>query len=169
LPPDKWETGTQSFESLAGITAAVDYLVNIGRQYGSRKGDVRGEKGNRVQLLRAGMEAIKAYEEEMSLFFLKHAATIPGLKVYGITDVELLGERTPTFAVSLKGFTARQVAQALGDRGIFVWDGHYYAVAVMDRLGLLDSGGLVRIGMVHYNTFEEIERVVKAIKDLARN
>jgi cysteine desulfurase family protein (TIGR01976 family) len=169
LPPGKWETGTQSFESLAGITAAVDYLANIGRQFGSGEGDVKPESENRVQLLRAGMEVIKAYEEELSLFFLKHAATIPGLRVYGITDVELLGERTPTFAVSLKGFTARQVAQALGDRGIFVWDGHYYAVAVMDKLGLLDSGGLVRIGMVHYNTFEEIERVVNALKDLARN
>jgi cysteine desulfurase family protein (TIGR01976 family) len=168
-PPGKWETGTQSFESLAGITAAVKYLADIGRQYGSQEGDVSWETGNRVQLLRSGMEVIKAYEEELSLFFLNGAATIPGLKVYGITDIEMLGERTPTFAVSLEGFKARQVAKALGDQGIFVWDGHYYAVAVMDKLGLLDSGGLVRIGMVHYNTFEEVERVVDALRSLARN
>jgi selenocysteine lyase/cysteine desulfurase len=90
------------------------------------------------------------------------------LRVFGITDVERLAERAPTFAVSLAGYSAREVAERLGRQGIFVWDGHYYAVAVMERLGLLDSGGLVRIGFVHYNTLEEVDRTIEALKELAR-
>jgi cysteine desulfurase family protein (TIGR01976 family) len=166
-PPEKWETGTQSFESLAGVTAAVDYLAGIGRRYGRAEAEERsGVSERRTYLVRA-MKAIKDYEEGMSLHFLQQARTVPGLHVYGITDVERLAERAPTFAVSLEGYTARQVAAHLGRQGIFVWDGHYYAVAVMERLGVLESGGLVRIGLVHYNTAEEVERTAAALRQLA--
>jgi selenocysteine lyase/cysteine desulfurase len=113
------------------------------------------------------MRLIQQHEAAISERFLRGAATIPGLRVYGVTDVERLDERTPTFAVSLKGFTARQLAQRLGEMGLFVWDGHYYAVAVMERLGLLESGGLVRIGFVHYNTLAEVDRVVAVLGHLA--
>jgi selenocysteine lyase/cysteine desulfurase len=92
---------------------------------------------------------------------------VPGLKVYGITDVEQLEERTPTFAVSLAGYTPAEVAAKLGEQGIFVWDGHYYAIAVMERLGLLDKGGLVRIGFAHYNTPQEVDRLLAALRALA--
>jgi selenocysteine lyase/cysteine desulfurase len=88
---------------------------------------------------------------------------VAGLKVYGITDVEMLEERTPTFAVSLAGHTAESVAAHLGNQGIYVWDGHYYALAIMERLGLLESGGLVRIGFMHYNTKEEVDRVLQSL------
>jgi cysteine desulfurase family protein (TIGR01976 family) len=157
LPPGKWETGTQSFESLAGVTAAVDYLADLGGA-----GETR-----RARLARA-MGRIKAYEMTLSERFLAGATAVPGLRVYGVTDVERLSERTPTFAVSLAGYTPEEVAARLGAQGIFVWHGHYYAVAVMERLGLLDKGGLVRIGFVHYNTPAEVDRVLGALDALAR-
>jgi selenocysteine lyase/cysteine desulfurase len=113
------------------------------------------------------MQAIKRYEEELSQHFLEQATTVPGLKVFGITDVERLSERAPTFAISLAGHSPRSVAQHLGKQGIFTWDGHYYAVAVMERLGVLDAGGLLRIGFVHYNTIDEIDRLVAGLKQLS--
>ncbi|HEX6387074.1 MAG TPA: aminotransferase class V-fold PLP-dependent enzyme, partial [Anaerolineae bacterium] len=105
------------------------------------------------------------YEMGLSERFLNGVASIPGLRVYGITDRERLDERSPTFAVSVEGYTPEEVATRLGAQGIFVWHGHYYAVAVMERLGLLDKGGLVRIGFVHYNTAEEVDRVLMALAE----
>jgi cysteine desulfurase family protein (TIGR01976 family) len=155
--PGKWETGTQSFESLAGVTAAVEYLASIG------EGETR-----RARLVQA-MERTKSYEMMLGERFLLGATAVPGLKVYGIIDIERLAERTPTFAVSLAGFTPEQVAAYLGEQGIFVWDGHYYAIAVMERLGLLDKGGLVRIGFAHYNTVDEVDRLLAALTQLANS
>ncbi|MCA9865900.1 MAG: cysteine desulfurase-like protein [Anaerolineae bacterium] len=155
-PPHKWETGTQSFESLAGVTAAVDYLAALGSPEGSR----------RERLVR-GMKAIKQHEADLSERFLREATQVPGLRVYGITDVEELARRTPTFAVSLAGHSPEAVATYLGDRGIFVWHGHYYAIAVMERLGVLESGGLVRIGFTHYNTEDELSRLITTLRELA--
>lgn len=156
-PAGKWETGTQSFESLAGVTAAVNYLVSIG-----------GTAGSRRERLVQAMARIKEYEMGLSERFLRGATAVPGLKVYGITDIESLAQRTPTFAVSLAGYTPEEVATRLGEQGIFVWHGDYYAVAVMERLGVQDKGGLVRIGFVHYNTAAEVDRVLAALTDLAK-
>lgn len=156
VPPGKWETGTQSFESLSGVSAAVEYLAELGGGGGTR----------REQLIR-GMGAIKRYEASLSERFLREATQVPGLRVFGLTDVEELSHRTPTFAVSLDGYTPEELATRLGDRGFFVWHGHYYAVAVMERLGLLNRGGLVRIGFVHYNTAEEMDRLFAALRELA--
>jgi cysteine desulfurase family protein (TIGR01976 family) len=168
-PPGKWETGTQSFESLAGVKAAVDYLEEIGQAAGDPAMDeLAGYSGRRLRLKQA-MSAIKHYEVGLSQHFLTRATSVPGLRVYGITDLERLDERAPTFAVSLAGCTPRQVAEHLGRQGIFVWDGHYYAVAVMEQLGTLDQGGLVRIGFVHYNTIGEIDRLIDALTRLARS
>jgi cysteine desulfurase family protein (TIGR01976 family) len=155
-PAGKWETGTQSFESLAAVSAAINYIASIGGQ----------GKGRRQRILQA-MERIKHYEMTLSERFLRGAVTVPGLQVYGITNIEELERRTPTFAVSLEGYTPEEVARYLGEQGLFVWEGHYYAVAVMERLGMLDRGGLVRIGFVHYNTFEEVDRVIAALSQLA--
>ncbi len=153
--PEKWETGTQSFESLAGVTAAVNYIAAIG-----------GKTGDRRQRIHLAMERIKVYEMALSERFLRGVADMPGLKVYGITDIEQLDQRTPTFAVSLAGYTPAQLAARLGEQGIFVWNGHYYAIAVMERLGLLDKGGLVRIGFAHYNTMAEVDRLVKTLQKI---
>ncbi len=155
-PPGKWETGTQSFESLCGVTAAVDYLAGIAGNEGTR----------RARLVQA-MMSIKVYEALLSERFLRAATQVPGLRVYGITDVERLGQRTPTFAISLRGYTPEALAARLGELGFFVWHGHYYAVAVMERLGVLDEGGLVRIGFVHYNTPEEVDTFFAALTQLA--
>ena len=156
MPPGKWETGTQSFESLSGVTAAIDYLASLG-----------GHEGTRRERVARGMKAIKQYESSLSERFLRAATRVPGLRVYGITDLEELDQRTPTFAVSLAGFSPEYIATYLGDRGFFVWHGHYYAVEVMHRLGVLESGGLVRIGFTHYNTYEELDRLVDALTELA--
>jgi cysteine desulfurase family protein (TIGR01976 family) len=155
-PPEKWETGTQSFESIAGVAAAIDYLASLGPAGGALRERIAG-----------AMARIKAYEAELSTRFLTGAVAVPGLRVYGITDLERLDERAPTFAVSLDGYRADEVASALGAQGIFVWSGHYYAIAVMERLGLLEEGGLVRIGFVHYNTPGEVDAVLAALSDLA--
>lgn len=155
-PAGKWETGTQSFESLAGVAAAIDYIAAIG-----------GDGESRRQRIVRAMECIKRYEMTLSERFLRGAVGVPGLQVYGITNIEELDRRTPTFAVALKGHTPEEVARYLGDQGLFVWEGHYYAVAVMERLGVLDRGGLVRIGFVHYNTIEEVDRVIDALSALA--
>lgn len=153
--PGKWETGTQSFESLAGVTAAIDYLAAIG-----------GDGGSRRQRLEQAMQITKQYEMVLSERFLRGVTAVSGLRVYGITDVERLDERTPTFAVSLEGFTPAEVAAKLGEEGIFVWNGHYYAIAVMERLGLLEKGGLVRIGFAHYNTVDEVDRLIAVLQTM---
>ena len=91
--------------------------------------------------------------------FLAGLSEIPTAGLHGVTGAE----RTPTFAIDINGLTAAEAAMALGKRGVFVSHGHYYAVEVMQRLGVLDSGGLVRIGFVHYNTLDEIDRVVDSL------
>ena len=167
LPPGKWETGTQSFESLAGVAAAIDYLEAIGQEYDAGPISETATLSGRRLRLKQAMQVIKRYEEKLSQHFLEQATTVPGLRLFGISDVERLSERAPTFAISLAGHSPRSVAQHLGKQGIFTWDGHYYAVAVMDRLGVLDEGGLLRIGFVHYNTIDEIDRLVAGLKQLS--
>jgi cysteine desulfurase family protein (TIGR01976 family) len=152
VPPEKWETGTQSFESLAGVAAAVDYLASL------------GTGATRRDQLRSAMEAIGEYERSLSERFLNGIADISGVALYGRSVPD---GRTPTFAVSVDGTHPDGVAETLGDQGIFVWSGDYYAVEVMRRLGVADQGGLVRIGFAHYNTEEEVDRVVAALGELA--
>ncbi len=153
-PPGKWETGTQSFESIAGLRAALAYLASVG----GPGADVRD-----------AMPRIREYETGLSREFLAQSETVPGLKIYGLTDPGQIGHRTPTFGVTLEGWNSADVAARLGEQGIFVWDGHFYAVGVVDRLGLADRGGLVRIGFAHYNTPGEVTRVVEALAGLARS
>ena len=155
-PAGKWETGTQSFESLAGSAAAVNYLAELGGSGADR----------RQQIVRA-MKSIRQYEMGLSDRFLRGAVNVPGMKVFGITDIESLEHRTPTFAISLEGYSPEEVATHLGENGVFVWHGHYYAVEVVKRLGLMDLGGLVRIGFVHYNTSGEVDRVLVDLQNLA--
>jgi selenocysteine lyase/cysteine desulfurase len=152
VPPDKWETGTQSFESLAGVTAAVDYLASLGI------GETRRDR------IRSAMQEIGVYERSLSERFLQGIERIPTVTLHGSG---LPDGRTPTFAVSVDDVHPGVVAEALGDLGIFVWSGDYYAVEVMDRLGVADAGGLVRIGFVHYNTIEEVDRALAALGAVA--
>ena len=148
--PDRWETGTQSFESLAGVAAAIDYLASL------------GSGGSRRSRLLDAYGAIVQHEQRLAERFLAGVSEMPSIRLAGKLSVE---HRTPTFAIEVEGHDPSAVAAELGRRGIFVWSGDYYAVEVMQRLGRADQG-MVRIGFVHYNTAAEVDRVVAALADL---
>ena len=137
--PERWETGTQNHEGLAGFAAAVDYLADAGRTFGSLATD------SRRSAVRAAFDVFADHERALSARFLHGLAAIGPARLFGIGP-DRLHERTPTFAVRLGERDPRAIAEALADRGIFVWDGHYYAMELFERLGLLDRGGAVRIG-----------------------
>jgi selenocysteine lyase/cysteine desulfurase len=113
------------------------------------------------------MRAIRATERDLALRALRALAGVPGLTLRGIVDPARIDERVPTFAFTLAGWTPRQVAAEMGKRGIAVWDGDYYAYELIRALGLAESGGMVRVGFVHYNEPEEIERLAQALRELA--
>jgi cysteine desulfurase family protein (TIGR01976 family) len=165
LPPGKFETGTQNHEGIAGVLGALDYFEWVGENYGSQ--ELTGGYKNRKLRLKQAMHAIQAYEAILSRALLEFLQETPGVTVYGLTDVNRMEERVPTYAFNLKGFTPRQVAQELGRQDIFVWNGNYYALSVTESLGVEDSGGMVRVGPVHYNTIEEIERFGEVLGKIA--
>lgn len=159
--PERWETGTQNHEGLAGFTAAVEYLAEAGRAFGAPA------DASRRAAVRAAFDVFGAHERELAARFLEGLAAIPGARLYGIAEPARLDERTPTFAVRLGSHDPRETAEALGERGIFAWDGHHYAIELFDRLGILDTGGAVRIGFCHYHTADEVDRVLKELDGLA--
>jgi cysteine desulfurase family protein (TIGR01976 family) len=159
---DRFETGTGNFEGLAGVTAAVEYLAGVGVAYGGAAGGA-----SRRERVLAGMGAIRAYEMDLYRRLATGLDAIRGLTMYGITDRARFDERTPTAALRLDGVAPRAVAEALGADGIAVWDGDFYATGLIDRLGLTDTGGVVRIGLTHYNTAAEVDRLVAALGRIA--
>lgn len=165
--PDRWETGTQNHEGLAGVTAAVEHLAWIGEQYGTPfEAQVAGYAGRR-RTLKLAMRAIQSYEQTLSQAVLEGLAAIDGVSVKGIVEVKRLGQRVPTIIFGVRGKRPLEVAQALDRAGIYVWDGNYYALAVMEHLGLEEQGGLVRVGPVHYNTHAEVERFLAELARIA--
>ncbi len=158
--PVRWETGTMDHEGLAGLVAAVGYIAGLGDALGTPQGPTLRER------VAAGMEAIRRYEHRISERFLEGAARIPRARLWGIADRDRIDERTPTFALRVGDRHPAETAEALGERGIFVWDGHYYALALMERLGLQESGGAVRIGFCHYHTLGEVDRVLEELASL---
>ncbi len=159
---DRWETGTGNFEGQAGTLAAVEYLASVGDRFGgATPGAPRRER------LLAGMQAIEAYERELSVRLLAGLAAVPGLTLHGLADPARVAERTPTFAVTLAGWTPREVAEALAAEGIYAWDGDFYATTLIEDLGLAPTGGVVRLGLVHYTTTEEVDRLVETLRALA--
>ena len=169
-PPHKFETGTLNHEGLAGVSAAIDYLAEVGRNYGSRLNsiakDARNRYADRRRELKQAMDAIVAYERPLFVCLLSEIQKISGIRIYGISDPTEFDQRCPTLAFTREGFTPSQIAEHLGNQGIFVWDGNYYALAVTQRLGVEDSGGMVRVGLAHYNTKEEIDRLIAALKNM---
>jgi cysteine desulfurase family protein (TIGR01976 family) len=158
--PDRWETGTQNHEGLAGVAAAVEYLAELGRRHTPEA------KGRRAALL-AAYDAIGAYERSLLEQLVPALLEIPGLTFYGITDPARFAQRVPTVAVRIAGRSPRELAACLGERGIFTWDGNYYALNLTERLGVEPSGGMLRIGLVHYNTAEEVNRLLGTLRELA--
>jgi cysteine desulfurase family protein (TIGR01976 family) len=161
-PPGKWETGTLPGEAIAGLLGTFDYLSWLGRQFGGAD-----ESATRRTVLVAAMNAIGATERELARSALAALGSVPGLNLRGIVDPARLDERVPTFAFTMAGLSPRQIATELGKRGIAVWDGDYYAYELIRALGLAESGGMVRVGFVHYNEPAEIERLARALHEMA--
>jgi len=166
--PDKFETGTQNHEGIAGVLGAIEYLEWVGKTFGGEYAEKynRDFSGRRLHLKQA-MSAIRAYEFDLSRAVLDILEEMPGVTIYGLTDRRRLEERVPTVSFTLKGWPPRKVAEALAKEGVYVWDGNYYALAVTERLGLEESGGMVRVGPVHYNTVDEIYRLGEALGNSA--
>ncbi len=169
VPPGKYETGTPSFEGIAGVLGALEYFQWIGETFGEDQDEkfAREYTGRRLVFKKA-MGAIRAYEYELSRALLAALQAVPGIKIYGITDPRRLEERVATYSFTLPGMAPRQIAARLGQMGIYVWDGNYYALSVTERLGLEESGGMVRVGATHYNTLSEIARLGEAILEIQR-
>jgi cysteine desulfurase family protein (TIGR01976 family) len=192
--PGRWMTGTQSHEAMAGVTAAIEYLAQLGRKVGGRRpqaaqtssttddhdaqpdnsaaresqySELADEtSASRRTALLSAMRAIQAYERTLAEKLIAGLLETPGLTFYGITDPQRFGQRTPTVAVRIEGHTPRQLAEFLGERGIFTWDGNYYALNLTERLGVEQDGGMLRIGLVHYNTTEEVDRLLAALDEI---
>jgi cysteine desulfurase family protein (TIGR01976 family) len=158
---DRFETGTQSFELQGGTLAAIEYLAEIGARFG----DVA--RGGRRQQLVAGMSAIRDYEAVLFERLVDGVDRIPGVRIWGITDRSRFTDRTPTLALTIDGRRPRAAAEELGRRGFATWDGNFYAQTLIERLGLEPTGGVLRIGLVHYNTAEEVDRLLGALEAIA--
>jgi cysteine desulfurase family protein (TIGR01976 family) len=155
--PFAFETGTQNHEGFAGWVAAVGYLASL------------GTGGTRREALADAFErAIVPWEADLSRRFLDGLSSIPQVRLYGITETGRVDERTPTFAIRVGDQHPAETAKALAERGVYVWDGNYYALEIMERLGLEDSGGAVRVGFCHYNTLAEVDRVLDELESIAR-
>jgi cysteine desulfurase family protein (TIGR01976 family) len=158
--PDRWETGTQVQELIAGIAAAVDYLAELGRRHDA------AAKDRRTALL-AAYRSTRQHEMTLLSQLITGLLNIPGLKLFGITDPRQFEHRCSTVSVRLANHTPAETANFLGDRGIFTWDGNYYALNLAERLAVQSTGGFLRIGLVHYNTPEEVDRLLTALHELS--
>jgi cysteine desulfurase family protein (TIGR01976 family) len=156
--PGRWMTGTQSHEGIAGALAAVEYLAALGRH-------VEPAARERRQALVAAYRAIGNYERQLAARMLAGLAELPNLQVYGITHPARLSERVPTFGVRHARVAPAEVADFLDARGIFVWNGNFYALPLTEALRL-EPEGLVRIGLLHYNTAAEVDRLLAALGQL---
>jgi cysteine desulfurase family protein (TIGR01976 family) len=159
--PLNWEWGTLNHEGIAGITACVDYLADLGRHIDP------SASARRIALLTA-WKAIQKHEQTLVQSLIAGLLQIPGLKLHGITDPERFAERCPTVAVRIAGHTPLQLATELGRRGFFTWDGNYYALNLTEHLNVEKDGGFLRIGLAHYNTAEEVDRCLAALREIAQ-
>lgn len=152
--PDRWMTGTQNHEGLAGVVAAIDYLASL------------GQGRDRRQTLRSALAAIQEYERQLCARLLAALRDRPRFRIWGITDPSRLAWRVPTVSISMEDRTADEIAEHLAQRQIYVWNGNMYALELTERVGLGGRGGFLRIGLVHYNTADEIDRLVAALDEL---
>jgi cysteine desulfurase family protein (TIGR01976 family) len=167
-PPGKFETGTQNHEGIAGTLGALEYLAELGDSLPPLSDSRREQIGTKLNAdLHRAMHAIQAYETRLSEKLLDTLSELPGLRIWGLQSSETIEKRVPTVSFTMQGHDPRSIASYLGDHGIYTWDGNYYALAVTERLGLEDQGGMLRVGLAHYNTIEEIDRLGEALSALA--
>ena len=160
VPPECWETGTQVQELIAGIAAAVDYIAELGRHCDSTP-------KNRREALHAAYRATHLYETGLLTRLVAGLQAIPGICTFGITEPKRFDERCSTLSFRLGDHNPTEIAKFLGDRGIFTWDGNFYALNLSERLGVEKRGGVLRVGLVHYNTAEEADRLLAALREFA--
>jgi selenocysteine lyase/cysteine desulfurase len=158
--PSRWERGTLNHECIAGVRACVEYLDELGRR-------VDPSAPDRRSALLSAYGAIRDHERNLADRMARGLLNVPGLKLYGISDMARFDQRCPTFAVRITGYTPLELATKLGDRGFFTWDGNYYALNLTERLDVEKDGGFLRIGLAHYNTAEEVERFLEALKEIS--
>jgi cysteine desulfurase family protein (TIGR01976 family) len=156
--PGRWMTGTQNHEGLAGVTAAIDYLASVGTKKA-------GQDSRRQRLVHA-FQLIEEHERMLAERLLDGLASRPRFRIWGIAKREQRVNRVPTIALTAAERTPQQVAEHLASREIYVWNGNMYALELTERLGLEERGGLVRLGMAHYNTLAEIDQVLQALDEL---
>jgi cysteine desulfurase family protein (TIGR01976 family) len=170
--PDRWETGTQNHEGIAGLVGVIEYLAMIGREQSKLYSEISKAKSRtgsyhgRQLELKIAMQSMMDYERGLSAQLLVGLREIKGLQVYGITDTKQLTWRVPTIACTIEGHSPRELAKHLASQGIFAWDGNYYALGIMERLDLESKGGALRLGMAHYNTINEIDRVLDCLEQI---
>jgi cysteine desulfurase family protein (TIGR01976 family) len=159
-----FEPGTQSHEGIAGVAAAVDYFAWIGETMATQA--VAGEAGGRRRAIVAGMRGVYDYEQMLSARLVDGLKALPGVRVQGLSDRDALARRVPTVSFTHDRVQPDALAEQLGERNFYVWSGHNYAVEAARTLGVHDSGGVLRVGPVHYNSTEEIDAFLDALEDL---
>lgn len=158
--PDSWEWGTLNHECIAGITACVEYLADLGRH-------ASPAVSTRREALLSAYSSIQQHEHELMDQLIAGLKAISGLKLYGIQETSRFDQRCPTLAVRIAGRSPRELSEKLGQRGFFTWDGNYYAIGLTERLDVEKDGGFLRIGLAHYNTSEEVKRFLGALREIA--
>jgi cysteine desulfurase family protein (TIGR01976 family) len=169
--PGKFETGTQNHEGIAGVLGVLEYFEWVAKEFGGEYVEGLREDnytGRRLELKKA-MTAIRAYEFELNRALLSALEAVPGIRIYGLTDSRRLEERVATFSFRIGDIPPRRIAEALAKENIYVWDGHYYAINVTERLGVEESGGMLRVGAAHYNTLGEVERLKEALMKISKS
>ncbi len=152
--PDRWMTGTQNHEGIAGTAAAIDHIASLAAE----GGDARSR-------ILSAFDAIDAYERALSDRLIRGIGELDGFRIWGITDPARFDERVPTLSITHDRDRPADIARRLGEQGIFVWDGNFYALPLSEALGL-EPDGTVRIGLLHYNTIEEVDRLLDALGEL---
>jgi cysteine desulfurase family protein (TIGR01976 family) len=158
--PERWETGTQIHELIAGTAAAVEYLADLGRHFDSTV-------TTRREALLAAYRETTAYEKVLVTRLIDGLLHIRDLRFFGISDSSRFSQRCSTISFRLGEHSPTKIAAYLGDRGIFTWDGNYYALNLSERLGVESLGGMLRVGLVHYNTVQEVDRLLNALREFA--
>ena len=167
--PNCWEWGTLNHECIAGITACVEYIADLGRvAQPSRPSNGGNSELSRRAAIESAYAAIHQHERVLLERMASGLKQIPGLKIYGITDPARFDQRCATFAVRIDGFTPVELATQLGARGFFTWDGNYYAISVTEHFDVEKSGGFLRIGLVHYNTVDEVDAFLSALREIVK-